>query len=64
MTIDVAKRLGQHNLKQNKSTKAYGSWTLILSEEFKTREKAREREKYLKSGIGREFVKTLLISPT
>ena len=63
MTIDVAKRVKQHNMKQNKSTKAYVPWILILTEEFKTREKAREREKYLKSGIGREFVKTLLISP-
>ena len=62
MTIDVAKRLRQHNLKQNKSTKAYSPWVLIHQEKFNTRIEAREREKYFKSGIGREFIKTLLNS--
>jgi putative endonuclease len=63
LTIDVPKRLRQHNLKQNKSTKVYAPWKLIHQEEFQTRIEARKREKYLKSGIGREFVKTLLNSP-
>jgi putative endonuclease len=54
MTIDVAKRLRQHNLKQNKSTKAYSPWVLIHQEKFNTRIEAREREKYFKSGIGKE----------
>ena len=43
MTIDVVKRLGQHNLKQNKSTKAYVPWKLIHQEAFKTRIEARKR---------------------
>ena len=63
LTANVQKRLSQHNLKHNKSTKAFGPWILIYQEEFKTRIEARKREKYLKSGIGREFVKTLLNSP-
>ena len=60
MSIDVEKRLSQHNLKQNTSTKAYIPWKIIYTERFKTRVEARKKEKYLKSGIGREFIKTLL----
>ena len=59
MAIDVLKRLKQHNLMQNKSTKAYVPWKLIYTEEFKTRKEARIREKYLKSGVGREFISSL-----
>ncbi len=61
MTIDIKKRLKEHNAGQNKSTKAYVPWKVIFKEEFKTRIEARAREKYLKLGIGREFVKSLLL---
>lgn len=64
MTNDIEKRVNQHNLKQNKSTKAFAPWKLIYQEEVNTRIEARNREKYLKSGIGRKFIKTLLISPS
>ncbi len=60
MTKDVEKRLKQHNAKQNKSTKAYVPWELIHVEHFETRIEAREREKYLKSGIGREYIRLIL----
>ncbi|MCF6180685.1 GIY-YIG nuclease family protein [Lutibacter sp.] len=59
MTIDIERRLKEHNTKQNKSTKAYAPWEVIFKEAFKTRLEAREREKYLKSGVGREFIKSL-----
>jgi len=62
MTVDVSKRLKQHNAKQNKSTKAYVPWIIVVTEEFEKRLEAREREKYLKTGVGREFIKTLLNS--
>jgi putative endonuclease len=62
MTVDVIERLKQHNLKQNKSTKAYAPWKLIYKEEFETRLEAREKEKYLKSGVGREFIIAFLSS--
>jgi hypothetical protein len=32
---------------------------LILVEEFETRAAARDREKYLKSGSGKEFLKSI-----
>ena len=60
MTKDLKKRIKEHNTKQNKSTKAYVPWKLILMEEFETRIEARVREKYLKSGNGREYLKTTI----
>jgi putative endonuclease len=34
-------------------------FVLILTEEYPSRIEARKREKYLKSGIGKEFLKRL-----
>ncbi len=62
ITVDISKRFKQHNTKQNKSTKAYVPWIIVVTEEFEKRLEAREREKYLKTGVGREFIKTLLNS--
>jgi len=60
MTIDIERRLKEHNDHQNKSTKAYAPSILIYQEEFKTRAEARKKDKYLKSGNGREFLKTAI----
>ena len=57
LTNDIERRIGQHNNGQNRSTKAYRPFVLIHVEEFSTRLEAREREKYSKSGIGKEFLK-------
>lgn len=59
LTKDVETRLKEHNTGQQKSTKGFRPWVLIYKEEFGTLFEAREREKYLKSGIGREFIKKL-----
>ena len=63
MTSNLETRLRQHNNSENKSTKAYVPWRLIYKEEFDCRIEARKREKYLKSGIGREFIKKITIRP-
>jgi putative endonuclease len=55
LTSSIEKRLNQHNKGQNRSTKAYRPFKLIYTEAFKTRIEARNREIYLKSGIGKEF---------
>ena len=57
LTTNLELRLYQHNSGQNKSTKAYCPWRLLLKEVFSTREEARMREKFLKPGIGREYLK-------
>lgn len=56
---DVAIRLKQHNSGKTKSTKGFRPWKLIYSEKADGRLQAREREKYYKSGSGKEFLKSL-----
>lgn len=60
MSSEIQKRVERHNKGKNKTTKPYAPFDLVYTEEFNTRMEAREREKYLKSGIGREFLKRLL----
>ena len=60
LTADVERRLREHNNGENRSTKAYVPFELIFKEEDETRDKARAREKYFKSGVGKEFLRSLL----
>ncbi|MEK6151791.1 GIY-YIG nuclease family protein [Flavobacteriaceae bacterium 3-367] len=60
LTDTLEKRMKQHNLGQNRSTKGFCPWELVYYEEFRTRKEARAREKYFKSGAGREFLRDLL----
>ncbi|WP_405416163.1 hypothetical protein [Maribacter sp. Asnod1-A12] len=50
----------QHNLGKNKSIKGFLPSVMVYKEEFETRVEARAREKYFKSGIGREYLKSIL----
>jgi putative endonuclease len=59
-TQDIGKRVKEHNNGTTKSTKAYIPWTLFFYERCANREQARKREKYWKSGIGKEKLKLLL----
>ena len=59
MTNDLERRLAEHNKGENKSTKAYLPFVMIYKETFPDRILAREKEKYLKSGIGKEFLRSL-----
>jgi putative endonuclease len=54
------RRLIEHNRGMTKSTKARRPFKLIFKEECKNRIEARKKEKYFKSGIGREFLKNYL----
>jgi putative endonuclease len=55
-------RVSQHNNKVSIYTKNRGPWQLLHCEEFSTRSQAMKREKYLKTGHGREEIKTILAS--
>ena len=55
----VQRRIMEHNSGYVFSTKGYRPWKLIYQESVKTRAEARIREKYLKSGIGKEFLKSI-----
>ena len=60
MTDKVGRRFDEHNTGKNKTTRPYKPFKLFYSEKFRTRVEARKREKYLKSGIGKEFLKSLI----
>ena len=60
-TANLDQRIKEHNSGKTKSTKAYIPWKLVYFEEFLKREDAIKREKYFKSGSGREFLKTKLV---
>jgi len=63
-TSDLDKRLKQHNDPGNdfsKYTKRnQGPWELTYKEEVETRSDALQREKFLKSGRGRNFLRIFL----
>jgi len=56
-TSDLQLRLERHNSGMSRYTKRDGSWHVVYSEEFHTRTEAMKRERWLKSGKGREFLK-------
>jgi putative endonuclease len=53
------KRIKQHNLGMTKSTRSRRPLEIIYQQECKDRLDARKKEKHLKSGVGREFLKNL-----
>ena len=59
-TDNFDRRLFQHNSGISKWTKRGKDWKCVYAEEFETRLEAREREKYLKTGVGREFLRRKL----
>jgi len=57
-TSDLPSRLRSHNeLGTSNWTKRYRPWELIYSEKYSTKRTAMQREKELKSGVGREFIR-------
>ncbi len=59
MTNDIERRIMEHNNGENRSTKACKRFVLIYTEQYLIRAEARKREKYLKSGVGKEFLKAI-----
>jgi len=59
MTIDIEARIIRHNGGREKTTKPYIPFQLIYSEKCENRIEARKREKYWKSGIGKEQLRKL-----
>ena len=58
-TTHLQQRLEQHNHGITPSTKNRGPWELVHQEEFVTRSEAMRREKFLKSGKGREELRQI-----
>ncbi len=59
-TNDVERRLHDHNRGKMKSTRYRGPFKLIHTEEFSSRSEAMTREKFLKSGKGRQLREELV----
>ncbi len=58
-TDNLNRRLREHNSGFVKSTKGYKPWIVFYTEQTHLRSEARRREKYLKSGCGKEFLKSV-----
>ncbi len=57
-TNDVDRRLFEHNVSESKGfTLRYRPWTLIRTECYPTQAEARSREKFLKTGRGRDEIR-------
>lgn len=59
MTQDLEARLVRHKKGREKTTKPYAPFRLIYTEVWANRVKARIREKYWKSGIGKQKLRDI-----
>ncbi|MCX6723847.1 MAG: GIY-YIG nuclease family protein [Candidatus Staskawiczbacteria bacterium] len=57
ITNNPERRIKEHNRGYNRITKPYKPFKIILIEKHFDRTEARKREKFLKSGYGKEYVK-------
>lgn len=62
LASDLNERFHRHNSGYEKTTKPYLPFELIYAENCADRVEARKREKYWKSGIGKEKLKAMKIS--
>ena len=56
MTDEINRRLKQHKLGRNYSSRKKRPWVIIHVEIVETRSNARKLEKYFKRGYGREII--------
>ncbi len=61
-THDIEQRMLEHNSGRSLHTSKHLPWKLVYSEEVKTIELARKREKYFKSAAGRRYRDKILIT--
>ena len=58
---NVDRRLQEHNVTETTGfTLRYRPWTLIRTEQFTTKQEAMAREKFLKTGKGRDEIKNYI----
>ena len=58
-STNLESRLKSHNEFGSGWTAKYRPWRLIYSRDFLTKQEALKFEKWLKSGVGRDFIKSL-----
>ncbi len=59
-TQDLEKRLAEHRQGDSFYARRSHDWELVYQEEFLSRGRSMLREKELKTGVGREFLRRLL----
>ncbi len=59
-TSDVDKRVNQHNQHLAGWTKRGTEWNVVHLETFSTLSAARKRERWFKTGVGRDYIASLL----
>ena len=59
-TADLKNRIKEHNSGYTNSTKNRTPWRLIYYEACLSEDDARSREKYLKSGMGKRYIRNRL----
>jgi len=60
-TNNLERRIIEHNTGQSTYTSQTGPYKLMYSEEFMTNIEVRRREKYFKTGIGREYLDSIQV---
>jgi len=58
-TSNLAERLLSHNELGKDWTARHRPWKLIFTKEFESKREAMDYEKWLKTGVGRDFIKIL-----
>ena len=62
MTENLDRRLAEHRAGETKTTRTMRNICVVYTETTEAAAEARKREKYLKSGAGRRFLKSRLQS--
>ena len=60
LTNNSERRIEQHNSGKERTTRPYSPFITLIIENYPNRIEARKREKYLKSGCGKEYLKSLI----
>ena len=58
-TTDLENRLISHNELGHGWTSYYRPWRLIFQKDFETKTEAKDYEKWLKTGTGRDFINSI-----
>ena len=63
ITTNLIRRLADHNKGCSRYTKIHRPYQIVYFEESPNRIEARKREKYLKTGFGRQFIDNFINIP-
>lgn len=59
LSLDVTRRIDEHQRGKERTTRAYRPFEVLIVEYLPERIEARKREKFFKSGAGKEFLREI-----